>query len=42
MHLVQVLARLVHSMFGAKPLPGDVLEVTAAVAALAAAAIDAR
>lgn len=38
----QVLAKLVHSIFGAKPLPADALEATAAVAALAAAAIDDR
>jgi TH1 protein len=38
----QVLAKLVHSIFGAKPPPADALEATAAVAALAAAAIDDR
>lgn len=38
----QVLAKLVHSIFGAKPPPADALEATAAVAALAAAAIDER
>lgn len=39
---VQVLAKLVHILFSARPPPADALEAAAAVAAIAAAAIDER